>query len=76
VTYYGRDPETDRLRVVGINGNFSLRLEVQQVTDFVVTGKATITGSDPNVDLSGSFRLVNKLGDPEPNDITKVMTDG
>lgn len=35
--------------------NVSLRLE--EVTDHVVIGEISITGKDPEVDLSGKFRL-------------------
>ena len=64
IAYYWRDPESDMLNVVGHNKNFSLNLVVDQVSDFVVTGTVRITGTDPNVDLAGDFRLVNKLPVP------------
>lgn len=73
ITYYHKisdpnssDPDSsgqDRLRVLSHDKPFSLRLEVDQVTGFVVTGTMRLTGCEPDVDLSGSFRLVNRLSD-------------
>jgi len=56
-----RDSGRERLRVFSHDKPFSLRLKVEQVTGHVVTGTLKLTGTQPDVDLSGSFRLVNRV---------------
>ena len=75
ITYYLNSPESGRLQVVSHDKPFSLHLEVDQATKFVVTGTLQLRGDDPDVDLSGTFRLVNILGDSVPDPKAGSETD-
>jgi hypothetical protein len=61
VTYHWHDSQKSQNMHAGHHKNFSLRLEVHEVTEHIVTGTVNITGTDPQVDLSGRFRLVNEV---------------
>ncbi len=61
ITCYWRDSDSGQLRVESNHRDISMRLEVAQVTEHVVTGNVKIVGKDPDVDLSGNFRLVTQL---------------
>ena len=63
INYIWRDPESGQLNVVGHHKDFSLRLKVDKVSDFVVTGTVRLVGNAPEVNLAGEFRIVNALNE-------------
>jgi hypothetical protein len=63
ITCFWEEPESGEFRIASPEQNFSLRVAVDQVTPYVVTGSMRVVAEEPEVDVSGNFRLLNELSE-------------